>query len=47
MERHAPLFVNYLRGRMQNIAAVIVKLQGADEITSAQVVALLTELENI
>jgi hypothetical protein len=35
MERHAPLFVNYMRSRMQNLAAVIIKLQSLSEISSS------------
>ena len=47
MERHAPVFVNYLRSRMQTLAAVLVKLQSVEKVTSEQVVALLNELEKI
>ena len=47
MDRHAPLFVNYLRSRMSNLAQVLVKLESAGEVLPAQTLSLLNELENI
>lgn len=47
MERHAPLFINYIRSRMQSLAQVLVKLESTTTVLPAQSFTLLRELENI